>query len=842
MSSKIESFPDRQQGIEENATAYLQQAQTYCNQRKWKEAIAACEQALVNCWYQVLSQDPEQVTPEKHVNLGDKLLEQGQVSEAIACYRQAAELQPNFWKAHHQLGEALHKQQRWEEAATAYRRTLELKPDFSLSRRYLAHALLKQKKWDEAIALSRATIARDCNLPWAYIHLGTALVETGQEKEAYACYQKASQLRGWSLCAERDYQFTRDWFTNKIPVWKHYLQHFSQVPGVNVLEIGSFEGMSTCWLLDNLLTHPSARITCIDINFPEKFGFNISQTGAAEKVTQLVGNSHHILPFLDPNAYDLIYIDGCHQASHVQQDAVLSWNLLKVGGLMIFDDYLWSHPRHPGQEPKIGIDAFLDSVKSEVEILHQAYQVIVKKKEGLSQQGHKQQAIAIYCQSAAQNPEDAESHYRLGQALAAQKKWSEALLCYRRAIKLNPDIDQFYSSLGEALIQQDQLAQAVTCLRKAIELNPALAQTHLQLGNILRKQGHLHEAVSCYLKTIQIQPDLPEPYIHLRCNLLRYEIPNNSVLLDQVSACFRQVIHNQPDQILAHSCLGYVLTKQGKLDEAIATYRTASYKQALRLRPSIGKLEWDWATRKAPDFLIIGAEKCGTTSLYHYLNQHPQFLPSIEKELDFFDREFDRGIDWYLAHFPPIPEGRFFLTGEASANYIYSPHAPQRAFQLFPQLKLIVILRNPVDRTVSRYYMMFKKGRRKGAFEEVITSEMRKIQNSIQEKEIPWNSLNQCRNVGNSLYIYHLKRWMNLFPREQFLILKSEDLYTHPAALLKQIFEFLNVPEHQLSDYKKYNAGSYSSISDAMRRTLAEFFRPHNQKLEDYLGMKFNWE
>lgn len=81
-----------------------------------------------------------------------------------------------------------------------------------------------------------------------------------------------------------------------------------------------------------------------------------------------------------------------------------------------------------------------------------------------------------------------------------------------------------------------------------------------------------------------------------------------------------------------------------------------------------------------------------------------------------------------------------------------------------------------------------------------------------------------------------------MFPREQFLILKSEDLFANPSATMKQVYEFLNLPDHPLPEYRNYNPNSYPALNPVLRQQLADFFRPYNQELEDYLGMKFNWE
>ena len=122
--------------------------------------------------------------------------------------------------------------------------------------------------------------------------------------------------------------------------------------------------------------------------------------------------------------------------------------------------------------------------------------------------------------------------------------------------------------------------------------------------------------------------------------------------------------------------------------------------------------------------------------------------------------------------------------------------------------------------------------------EEAIFSRFKSI---AQEPELCSNS-NLNIYLANSRYIELISQWMKVFPREQFLILKSEDLFANPATTINQVFQFLEVKPYQLDEYKKVNSGSYSAISECDRHLLSDYFRPYNQQLEDYLGMKFNWE
>jgi predicted O-methyltransferase YrrM len=180
----------------------------------------------------------------------------------------------------------------------------------------------------------------------------------------------------------KDYQFSSDWFTYHIPVWEQVLTGFKGKADVRYLEIGVFEGRSAVWMLENILTHPSARLTALDI-FPDdlqdRFVGNIDKSGFREKVEILKGKSQEKLRELPLGSYDLIYIDGSHRAKHVFLDAALSWDLLEGGGLLIFDDYLLNTELPSDLIPKGSIDTFLMAFGDEIELLHREYQIIVRK-------------------------------------------------------------------------------------------------------------------------------------------------------------------------------------------------------------------------------------------------------------------------------------------------------------------------------------------------------------------------------------------------------------------------------------------------------------------------------
>ncbi len=180
------------------------------------------------------------------------------------------------------------------------------------------------------------------------------------------------------------YSFTLDCGSSHLaPIWTLQLSGLKDKENAHLLEIGSFEGSSALWFLENILTHPSSRITCVDMfenRLDEiRFDHNIAISGFSSRMTKCKGRSQEVLKLFKEDDYDVIYIDGSHRAADVQADASLSWPLLKRGGIIIFDDYLWSPDYPPEERPQMAIDNFLIDFSSQIEILHKEYQVIVRR-------------------------------------------------------------------------------------------------------------------------------------------------------------------------------------------------------------------------------------------------------------------------------------------------------------------------------------------------------------------------------------------------------------------------------------------------------------------------------
>jgi Sulfotransferase domain len=262
---------------------------------------------------------------------------------------------------------------------------------------------------------------------------------------------------------------------------------------------------------------------------------------------------------------------------------------------------------------------------------------------------------------------------------------------------------------------------------------------------------------------------------------------------------------------------------------------------------------WRLATapvRTLPDFIIIGAQKCGTTFLYQLLAQHPYMRPAFAKEVHYFDLNFRKGDNWYRSYFPlQMRSSRKYITGEASPYYLFHPHAPRRASAVVPDAKLIVLLRNPVDRAYSHYQHQVKRVKREAretlTFEEAIEAEKRilpgEVRKMLQDEYYESSSYRSRSYLSRGVYIDQLLLWSSLFQRKQMLILKSEDLFNDTTNALERMLDFLEIPHWTPETYLIPNKREYTGLSPLIRQRLDEYYKPHNQRLYEYLGVDLGW-
>lgn len=258
--------------------------------------------------------------------------------------------------------------------------------------------------------------------------------------------------------------------------------------------------------------------------------------------------------------------------------------------------------------------------------------------------------------------------------------------------------------------------------------------------------------------------------------------------------------------------------------------------------------------RLLPDFIIIGGKKCGTSSLYNYLLEHPNVAGAFRKEVHFFDnRTGGDGTLRYRAYFPTSAykrhvkrsRGLDLLTGEATPYYLFYPLAPARVLKTVPNVKLIALFRDPVDRAYSHYHHEVRNGTETLSFEEAIEREAERLSGEWEKiGHGAYDSLSHRRYsyLSRGVYVDQLKNWRACFPEEQLLILRSEDLFADTSAVLEMTAGFLGLPAMERENRRRVNKGAYTEAMDEETRGyLIDYFRPHNERLYEYTGRDFGW-
>ena len=253
-----------------------------------------------------------------------------------------------------------------------------------------------------------------------------------------------------------------------------------------------------------------------------------------------------------------------------------------------------------------------------------------------------------------------------------------------------------------------------------------------------------------------------------------------------------------------------------------------------------------------PNFFVIGGVRCGTTSLYHYLNQHNCIVKSAYDELGYFDDNFHLGLNWYRSLFPmkstrAMVESKYkkFLTYDVTPFYIYNPTVVDRIFKFSPDTKIIGILRNPIDRAYSNYNGQIQdEGYAKSTFEKVVHAEVDKIEKSKNDPENYGFLVDEFYEMilARGFYAKQLEYWFKKFPRKNILLISSENFANKTVETLSRIFNFLDIPDQKIIDLTKQNKIVYPKMKNSTRDFLVDYFKPYNEKLFELLGERFDWQ
>lgn len=252
-----------------------------------------------------------------------------------------------------------------------------------------------------------------------------------------------------------------------------------------------------------------------------------------------------------------------------------------------------------------------------------------------------------------------------------------------------------------------------------------------------------------------------------------------------------------------------------------------------------------------PDFLIIGAQKCGTSSLHDLLSQHPDIAPPIHKEVHYFDLNYHRGRSWYEGHFKSAMADRDAgkrrrMTFETTPYYVFHPRVPALLARDLPGVRLILLLRDPVERAFSHYRMEVRYGIEKLSFEEALDAEEERLRGAedmlVADVDSHCFNHQQFSYVARGRYVEQVRRFYRYFPADRMLVIRTEDLAARPLQTLRQVHDFLGIREVDPTDLQPravFNPDIPMRTETRLR--LRSYFHPFNRDLADLLDWTDNW-
>ncbi|WP_372339003.1 sulfotransferase domain-containing protein [Actinoplanes sp. RD1] len=261
--------------------------------------------------------------------------------------------------------------------------------------------------------------------------------------------------------------------------------------------------------------------------------------------------------------------------------------------------------------------------------------------------------------------------------------------------------------------------------------------------------------------------------------------------------------------------------------------------------------------RALPDFLVIGTKRGGTTSLWNYLIRHPlvpRLFPAWNtKTSHYFEENWHRGEQWYRSHFPTDRRRKALerkygaepKVGEAAPLYMFHPLAPYRVRSLMPEVRLVCLLRDPVERAYSHWKERRTEGKEPLGFAEALAAEEERTagerERLIDDPNLFSEAYDWYTYRARGRYLEHLEPWLQRFPRQQLLFVPSETLYADPAATYAKVLRFIGLPPHELDSYEVFNGRKSAPMDPAIRAELTDYYRPYNAALAERLGMTFEW-
>jgi len=299
------------------------------------------------------------------------------------------------------------------------------------------------------------------------------------------------------------------------------------------------------------------------------------------------------------------------------------------------------------------------------------------------------------------------------------------------------------------------------------------------------------------------------------------------------------------------------------MESRFKTFVTDRVRSALSVRTrhriALGRVavrQWNARERALPNLLIIGAQRCGTSSLYKYLEQHPQVVSSLRKEVEYFTGRFDSGELWYRAHFPlekEVTKRGVRILFEASPNYILDPRCAERAVALLPEARVVALLRNPVERAYSHYQHNRRRSTEPLSFADAIRAEKDRVEPSrLRLEDNPGLPLpvemRRYSYVMRGLYAKQLEKWLDVYGPDRVHIVTSEAMFASPADTFQKLAAFLGIIDWLPKTFANHSyvggakATPEGEMTADIRQYLEGLFFESNRELSSLTGLDFGWE
>lgn len=252
------------------------------------------------------------------------------------------------------------------------------------------------------------------------------------------------------------------------------------------------------------------------------------------------------------------------------------------------------------------------------------------------------------------------------------------------------------------------------------------------------------------------------------------------------------------------------------------------------------------STRLLPSFLIVGTQRGGTTSLFRALAGHPDTAPAnFHKGVHYFDVNYHRGPAWYRGHFPVRRPGNPVAAFESAGYYMHHPTAPHRIARDLPGVKLVALLREPVERAYSAYKHERARGFETEPLERALELEPERLAGEVERIErdpcYVSHSHRHHSYLDRGQYVEQLTVLFDLFGRDRVLVLFAEDFFSDPEPSFDRVLGFLGLRHWRPASFDRHNGRIGSDLPDRLRRTMAEHFVPYDDRLTDLLGELPPW-